>query len=47
MPATGGTTTVASGGELADDWVHWLLDAARARLGMEVAWVSLFTEGTN
>lgn len=30
----------------AGDWVHWLLDAARARLGMEVAWVSLFTEGT-
>ncbi|MCF6505943.1 EAL domain-containing protein [Blastococcus sp. MG754426] len=30
----------------AGDWVHWLLDAARTRLGMEVAWVSLFTEGS-
>ncbi|CCG04737.1 EAL domain-containing protein, partial [Blastococcus saxobsidens] len=35
MPGAGGTTTVATGGALADDWVHWLLDAARARLGME------------
>ncbi|WP_166509546.1 EAL domain-containing protein [Blastococcus sp. TF02-8] len=27
------------------EWVHWLLDAARARLGMDIAWVSVFTEG--
>jgi EAL domain-containing protein (putative c-di-GMP-specific phosphodiesterase class I) len=30
---------------LGGDWVHWLLDAARSRLGMEIAWVSTFTEG--
>ncbi|WP_346619778.1 EAL domain-containing protein [Blastococcus montanus] len=45
MPAAGGTTTASAGG-LAGDWVHWLLDAARTRLGMEIAWVSLFTEGS-
>ena len=28
-----------------DDWVHRLLDMARARLGMDVAWLSVFTEG--
>ncbi|RBY87208.1 EAL domain-containing protein [Blastococcus sp. TBT05-19] len=38
-------TPVEEGTGLGDDWVHWLLDAARARLGMDVAWVSLFTEG--
>ena len=27
-----------------DDWVHRLLDLARARLGMDVAWLSVFTE---
>ncbi|MDK3258346.1 sensor domain-containing phosphodiesterase [Blastococcus capsensis] len=44
-PPRGTTTAAASDGRLADDWVHWLLDAARARLGMEIAWVSLFSEG--
>ena len=41
-----GATGTRAGDDPAGDWVHWLLDAARARLGMEVAWVSLFTEGS-
>ncbi|MGY2065023.1 sensor domain-containing phosphodiesterase [Blastococcus sp. SYSU DS0619] len=45
MPALRETTTPASTDGLAGDWVHWLLDAARTRLGMEIAWVSLFREG--
>ncbi|MGX5654217.1 sensor domain-containing phosphodiesterase [Geodermatophilus nigrescens] len=28
-----------------DDWVHRLLDLARTRLDMDVAWLSVFTEG--
>ncbi|TFV50495.1 EAL domain-containing protein [Blastococcus sp. TF02A_35] len=36
---------VGEGSPLTGDWVHWLLDAARARLGMEIAWVSVFSEG--
>ena len=41
-----GVIDARTGDGAAGDWVHWLLDAARARLGMEVAWVSLFTEGS-
>ena len=38
-------TTAPHGGGLTDEWVNWLLDAARTRLGMDIAWVSLFSEG--
>ena len=31
---------------LSPTWLHRVLDSARARLGMEVAWMSTFTEGT-
>jgi len=27
------------------DWVSWLLDTARQRLGMDIAWLSEFTDG--
>jgi EAL domain-containing protein (putative c-di-GMP-specific phosphodiesterase class I) len=37
-------TPVVQTGEHADEWVHRLLDLARARLGMDVAWLSVFTE---
>ena len=42
VPAPGGTVTVDDSG-LGGEWVHWVLDTARARLGMEIAWVSLFS----
>ncbi|MGY1847681.1 MULTISPECIES: sensor domain-containing phosphodiesterase [unclassified Blastococcus] len=45
MGAAGAIGT-RDGERLDGDWVHWLLDAARTRLGMDVAWVSLFTEGS-
>ncbi|MFC4695491.1 sensor domain-containing phosphodiesterase [Geodermatophilus arenarius] len=38
--ATAGPTT----DDADEDWVHRLLDLARARLGMDVAWLSVFTE---
>ena len=40
VASTGGPGAIVEAGE---DWVRWLLEAARARLGMEVAWVSLFS----
>ena len=30
---------------LSPTWLHRVLDSARERLGMEVAWMSTFTEG--
>ncbi|MGY1829922.1 EAL domain-containing protein [Geodermatophilus sp. SYSU D01180] len=38
--ATADPTTDDAG----EDWVHRLLDLARARLGMDVAWLSVFTQ---
>src|SRR3712207_1876362 len=41
----GSATTAIPGGGLTDEWVTWLLDAARTRLGRDSAWVSTFCEG--
>ncbi|OMQ14472.1 hypothetical protein A7K94_0216370 [Modestobacter sp. VKM Ac-2676] len=40
------TPSTSSSASHADDWVRRLLDAARERLGMDVAWLSVFTEET-
>jgi EAL domain-containing protein (putative c-di-GMP-specific phosphodiesterase class I) len=37
-------TAVVETADRADDWVHRLLDLARDRLGMDVAWLSVFSE---
>nr|WP_166534252.1 GAF domain-containing protein [Blastococcus xanthinilyticus] len=42
MSDLGMTATVDDSG-LGGEWVRWLLDTARGRLGMDIAWVSLFS----
>jgi EAL domain-containing protein (putative c-di-GMP-specific phosphodiesterase class I) len=43
-PVTDAPAATVPGTTLGTEWVHRLLDAARSRLGMDVAWFSVFTD---